>query len=135
MFMRMTPTFSSRLACTPNEVVVVVSMEDQYYVQNLYVAQKMDLVYEVTRRKYQAYSLLSMVAAGRGDVLDSKNSYKEMDIWKGKCKTMGHKLLSFRRIRLSYKRKLTMLTFYKRRQRSMAPLQPWSPGSMSWRLL
>lgn len=64
MFMRMTPTFSSRLACTPNEVVVVVSMEDQYYVQNIYVAQKMDLVYEVHCRKYQAYSLLSMVAAG-----------------------------------------------------------------------
>lgn len=47
-FMQMLATFSFWLACTSNEVVVVVSAEDQSYVQNLSTAESMDLVYDIT---------------------------------------------------------------------------------------
>lgn len=57
----------------------------------------MDLMFEITRNTYQASSLLSNVAVGRGDVLASKSSYKERDTWKGKCGVMKQKCFSLQK--------------------------------------
>lgn len=46
--MQMLATFSFWLACTSNEVAVVVSAEDLSYVQNLSTTENMDLVYDIT---------------------------------------------------------------------------------------
>lgn len=77
--------FSSRLSLTSNEVVVVVSAEDLSYVQNLYVTEKMDLILDITHSMYHSTFLLTMVTGARGDVISTKNTYKEKE-----CEVCGY---------------------------------------------
>lgn len=64
----------------------MVSTEDLSYFQSLNEAEKMKLVSEITRNMYRAPSLFSLVATGRGYVLDVINPYKKKDTLKWKCK-------------------------------------------------
>lgn len=55
----------------------------------------MKLNSEITHNIYLIMSLLSLVAAGREDVLGLGNPSKERDTWKGKCEAMEQKFLTF----------------------------------------
>ncbi|CAI8609074.1 unnamed protein product [Vicia faba] len=77
------------------EVSIMVSMEELSYIQILTNVEKMELVFEITHNMYQAPFLFSLVAAGRGDILDAVNPYKEKDTWKGKCEPIENMCFTF----------------------------------------
>ena len=97
----------SQLASTLEVVVVVVSIEDLLFVQNIFEMEK--FLSEITFNMYQDSSLLSPVVAGRGDILVAGNPSKEEDTWKGKCEAMEKKCFIFHKelAKLQEKAKLT----------------------------
>lgn len=58
---------------------MVVTTKNMSFVQNLYEAEKIELISEFTFHTYRDASLFSLTAASRGNILDVGNPYKERD--------------------------------------------------------
>lgn len=75
---------SSQIACTSEEVFVIILKLDLSFFLNILEVEKMKLVSKLTHSMFKV--AFSLVSASQGDVLPPGNPSKEMDTWKGKCK-------------------------------------------------
>lgn len=66
------------------EAVVVVSMLDLSFIQNLSERDKMEIGSELAHSMFQVVFIFSLVSATRGDVLSLGSPFKERGTWKEK---------------------------------------------------
>lgn len=125
----MSVVFFSQLVGTHEEVVIVVSTEYLYYVQNLYKAEKMGLIFEITRSMYQASFLLSSAATRRGYVLVVGNPYKEMNTWKGKCEAVEQKCFDLYKDLDEMQKKVELVDYFQEAVETYSPLYSGCPDN------
>lgn len=87
-FLKISTFLSAWIPCTFVEVVATVSKEDLTYLHNLFVADKMELLYVVTFNVYREAFLFSRVFVDWCDVLGMGNPSNKIDTWKGKCEAI-----------------------------------------------
>lgn len=91
----------------------------------------MNLLSEITFNMYWVYSLFSLIVARRRYVLAASNSFKGRETLKGKCKLWSISALISRKSCLSCRRRPSLSTLYKKRQRSPTLVLPWLLGLLN----
>lgn len=134
LFLKISTFLSAWIPCTSEEVIATVSEEDLTYLQNIFVADKMELLYVVTFDVYMATFLFSRVFFIGVTFWEWVILQMRVILGRGNVKLYGY-VPSFRRRYLLFRKMLVVLRLYKKRVRLMDPPLPYLPKFMNLSLL